>query len=128
MSLITCHPSIHPSTTSSLHCSGDSLFPDRHHPLHLINQPLARGEGFAPMRRHHLHPQRRLVHFHNPEAMHQPDRFYRPPLSHFIEEQIELVLRHPPKRLIINRRNRRVFLRPTHHPQKINHRPHAHGH
>ena len=53
------------------------LFPNRHHPLHFVNQPLASDEGFASMWGHNFDPERRFVDLHHAHAMDEPDRFDR---------------------------------------------------
>jgi len=63
----------------------------------------------------------------NPDAMQEPHRLDGPPLFHFVEQPIELVLDHFLKRLVFEGADRRVLLRAAHHAEKINRGAHVRG-
>ena len=83
---------------------------------------------FASMRRNQFNPERRFIDFDNPDAMHEADRLDGPPLFHFVEQPIELVLDHFLKRLVFEGADRRVLLRATHDAEKINRGAHTMRH
>ena len=77
------------------------------------------------MRRHHFDPKRRFIHPHRTDAMNEPNRFNRPAFLDLIEQQVELVLRHAPKSLILKRGNALLAFASPHHSQKIDYRAHV---
>ena len=89
------------------------------------NDELARRKRLLPMRRHNFNPNRRFADVHAPDAMHQPDRFQRPPFPGLFKKQMKLVLGHLLERLIVDGRDRAAFLYSANRSQKINGRSHA---
>ena len=45
------------------------FFPNRHDALHLVNEPLAGGEGFTAMGRDDFHPEGAIIHHDHSNAM-----------------------------------------------------------
>ena len=83
-------------------------------------RPLAWGD--------HLHPQRRLVHFHHADPVDEPHGFEGPAFFHFAEDQLELVLNHRRKRFVFEGGDGLILLVRPHHTAEIDRRAHARGH
>src|ERR1041384_3827340 len=77
------------------------------------------------MRRDDFAPQRRLVDPHDADAMHEPHRLDGPALFYPVEEQIELMLNHFLKGLVLDGADSLTFLFAAPDAEKINRRAHV---
>jgi hypothetical protein len=86
---------------------------------------LAGGEGFSAMRGGHFHPKRRFFGFDHANPVNQPHGLNRPAPSHFIDEQVDLMLSHAVKHLVFQSVDGCAAFRSAHHAEETDHRPDA---
>ena len=112
----------------SVNRSNQRLFPNGHHAFHFIDEELAGGECFVPMRRDHFDPERGFIDFHDADPMYESHRFNRPTLFNFLENEFKLALSHSLKRFVFDGSDTFAFFIAADHASKINRRPHAARH
>src|SRR5438094_708061 len=106
-------------------CTEQTLFPNRDHPLHLVDKELAGGESFRAMGRYHFHPEGGLIDLHHSDAMDQSQRFDRPAFFDLLKNESKLMLGHPLERLVLDGCYGGAFLRASHHSEEVDHCSHG---